>query len=255
MIDTLARDPCIGGRQTGNVPAGSAGLRVKTLSVNPNRFHRIVLDKTIRDVQVAEQLLHQSGVAFEPLDSKPITRREEFGRHLEELVRLLASDTGAAVPRVLSPWRQTEHALGISESQRKAKLGVLRLDPDLLDQARTIPAEHAIQIARLDGRERQAELIQRSREQGLTCRQVQAAVDRLREDRALGVEQAIAAGSSSPVPPPVLAFDQQMAVLLDLCRQLVRLISNLRQSAEAQQAAAALTDLRQRINTFLEALL
>ena len=51
--------------------------------------HLIVLDKTIRDISVAEQLLRDSLAPFEPLDDKRITRREDFPEHLDELKRLL----------------------------------------------------------------------------------------------------------------------------------------------------------------------
>ena len=227
-------------------------------------FHRIVLDKSIRDIAAAEQLLCDSLVPFEPLNDRRITRREEFGEHLEELKRLLVrkkvhtlrTAEGGLIAGPLSPWRETEKALGISESQRKLKVGVLRLDPDLLEEARTLPAEHAIQIAKLEGRERQVEMLQRSRELGLTCSQVQDTVDHLRNDQTLSVDDAIAAATSMPEQPAVLAFDQQLASLGDLCRQLVRLLSNLPglvAPEERGDMAAALSDLRVHIDDFLEA--
>src|SRR5438874_1107782 len=146
--------------------------------------HLIVLDKSIRDIAVAEQLLRDALVPFAPLDEKRITRREDFAEHLDGLRNLLVrkkmhsvrTAEGRLIAGPLSPWRETERALGISESQRKNKVAVLRLDPDLLDEARVLPAEHAIQIAKLDGRERQAEMLQRSRDLGLTCGDVQHAV-------------------------------------------------------------------------------
>jgi len=225
--------------------------------------HLIVLDKTIRDIAVAEELLRGSLVPFESLDDRRITRREDFGEHLDDLKALLVrkkvhairTSEGRLIAGSLSPWRETEKALGISESQRKAKVGVLRLDADLLDEARTLPSEHAIQIAKLDGRDRQAEMLQRSRDLGLTCREVQDSVDRLRHDEALGVVDAIAAARSTPHEPAVLAFDQQLANLGDLCRQLVRLLANWRSTAEPEErsdAEAALTDLRVHIGRFLE---
>jgi ParB-like chromosome segregation protein Spo0J len=225
--------------------------------------HLIVLDKTIRDIAVAEELLRGSLVPFESLDDRRITRREDFGEHLDDLKALLVrkkvhairTSEGRVIAGSLSPWRETEKALGISESQRKAKVGVLRLDADLLDEARTLPSEHAIQIAKLDGRDRQAEMLQRSRDLGLTCREVQDSVDRLRHDEALGVDDAIAAARSKPDEPAVLAFDQQLANLGDLCRQLVRLLSNLRSTVDPEErrdAESALTDLRDHIDRFLE---
>ena len=215
--------------------------------------HLIVLDKTIRDIEVAEQLLRESQTGFQPLHQRRITRREEFAAHLDGLRGLLAGER----VQVLSPWRETERALGISESQRKSKVSVLRLDPELLDQARALPAEHAIQIAKLEGHERQAQLLQRSRELGLTCHQVQGSVDRLRDDKALSVDDAVA-GASRPVPGQLdlLAFDHQLLNLGDLCRQLVRLLTNLRnhlgEPQERRAFDAALSDLRGQIDEFLE---
>jgi len=97
-------------------------------------------------------------------------------------------------PGPLSPWRETEQALGVSESSRKAKVGILRLDLDVQEQVRALPAEHAIQISRLGDRERQIELAAHARE--LTHDQVRAAVERLRRDPDLAVEAAVA-----PQPP------------------------------------------------------
>jgi ParB-like chromosome segregation protein Spo0J len=225
--------------------------------------HLIVLDKAIRDIAVAEQLLRDSLVPFEALDDKRISRREEFTEHLDELKKLLVrkkvhavrTSDGRLIAGPLSPWRETEKALGISESQRKNKVAVLRLDADLLDEARTLPAEHAIQIAKLDGRERQAEMLRRSRDLGLTCGQVQDTVDRLRQDHELSVDDAIAAARSTPDQPAVLAFVQQLTNLGDLCRQLVRLLANLQDRVEPDDRSdmtAALCDLRDHIDEFLE---
>jgi len=223
--------------------------------------HLIVLDKSIRDIAVAEQLLRDALIPFEPLDDKRITHREDFAEHLDGLrnllvrkkVRSVRTAEGRLIAGPLSPWRETERALGISESQRKSKVAVLRLDPDLLDEARSLPAEHAIRIAKLDGRQRQAEMLQRSRDLGLTCHEVQDAVDRLRDDRALSVDEAIAEVRSTPEKASVL--EQQLANLGDLCRQLVRLLANLRGAAEPDErsaAVAALSDLRVHIDGFLE---
>lgn len=226
--------------------------------------HLIVLDKSIRDISVAEQLLRDSLVPFEPLNDRRITRREDFAEHLDGLKTLLVrrkvhsvrTSDGRQIAGPLSPWRETERALGISESQRKNKVAVLRLDPDLLDEARTLPAEHAIQIARLDDRERQAEMLRQSRDLGLTCSQVQDSVDRLRDDQMLSVEEAVASASTSPEKPAILAFDQQLGNLGDICRQLVRMLANLRGAVEAEERrrlSAALTDLRDHIDEFLGA--
>ncbi|MDQ6945888.1 MAG: hypothetical protein M3256_06340, partial [Actinomycetota bacterium] len=58
-------------------------------------------------------------------------------------------------PEKVKWWRDTERALRISETARKDKVGILRLDPRLQDGVRHLPAEHAIQIARLNDPERQ----------------------------------------------------------------------------------------------------
>ena len=55
---------------------------------------------------------------------------------------------GKPIVGPLSPWRESEEALGISESQRKMKVGVLRLDAEELDLVRPLPRDHAIQISR-----------------------------------------------------------------------------------------------------------
>ena len=195
----------------------------------------IQLDKTIRDIAFAEQLLRDSLISFEALDEKRILHREEFVDHLDGLRKLLvkhkthtvtgADGNPAAGP--LSPWRESEHALGISESQRKAKLGVLRLGPELLGELRELPAEHAIQISRLRDAAQQAELVQRARE--LTHRQVHRVVDRLLNDPDLDVAKLVETelhADKEAVAAP-LAFDHQLQLLADLCRQLVRALRNL----------------------------
>src|SRR5207237_3690533 len=96
----------------------------------------------------------------------------------------------------LAPWRETEKALGISESGRKAKVALPRLDPQLQDDLRTLPAEHAIQIARLDDSTQQAQLVERARD--LTHREVHQAVDRLRGDPDLTVSAALAESTEAP---------------------------------------------------------
>ena len=195
----------------------------------------ILLDKTIRDIAVAEQLLRDSLVPFQPLDEKRVLHREEFVEHLDGLRWLLVKQKthtvkgadGNLVAGPLSPWRESEHALGISESQRKAKLGVLRLGPGLLSELRELPAEHAIQISRLPDADHQAELVQRARE--LTHRQVHRVVDRLLRDPDLDVAKLVEtelSGDLETVADP-LAFDEQLQVVADLCRRLVRALRNL----------------------------
>ena len=146
-------------------------------------------------------------------------------------------------PGPLSPWRETEQALGVSESSRKAKVGILRLDLDVQEQVRALPAEHAIQISRLGDRERQIELAAHARE--LTHDQVRGAV-----------EAAVAP------PPPAhrdedgqLSFQQQLSNLADLCRQLLRLLANVRPRLspdERREVGAVLFDLRRAIAALVE---
>jgi ParB-like chromosome segregation protein Spo0J len=223
--------------------------------------HCLLLDHAIRSIAVAEQLLRDALVPFQPLADRRVAAREEFGRHLDELKSLLVkkkvhvvrSADGHLQPGPLSPWRETEQALGVSESSRKAKVGILRLDPDVQEQVRALPAEHAIQISRLDDRARQAELATRARE--LTHEQVRGAVERLRRDPDLAVEAAV-----DPPPPPgnegePLSFQLQLGTLADLCRQSLRLLDNLRprlSTEERREVSAVLVDLRRAIEAFGE---
>jgi hypothetical protein len=224
--------------------------------------HCILLDKTIRDIAVAEQLLRESLIPFAPLDEKRILKREEFTHHLEGLRKLLLKHKTHVVKGLdskpalapLSRWCETERALGISESQRKQKLGVLRLGPELLDQLREFPSEHAIQISRLPDPEDQVELARRAGE--LTHRQVHRVVDRLLRDSDLEVAAAIdeAIGQDNITAP--LAFDGQLLVLADLCRQLTRSLSNLHARLadnEIAQVVPILDQLRRDIEAFAEA--
>ena len=205
--------------------------------------HCILLDKTIRDIAVAEQLLRDSLVPFQPLDERRILHREEFAEHLDGLRKLLVRHKthtvkgadGRSVAGPLSPWRESEQALGISESQRKAKLGVLRLGPELLEELRELPAEHAIQISRLPDVDHQAGLVQRARE--LTHRQVHRVVDRLLHDPHLDVAVLVEtelSGDQEAVLNP-LTFDEQFRVLADICRQLVRALRNLGSTVSADE--------------------
>jgi len=211
---------------------------------------------------VAEWLLRDALVPFQSLADRRVTAREEFSGHLDELKALLVkkkvhvvrSADGRLQPGPLAPWRETEQALGVSESSRKAKVGILRLDPDIQEQVRALPTEHAIQISRLGDRERQAELASRARD--LTHDQVRGAVERLRRDPDLGVEAAV------ELPPIAdgdeagpLSFQQQLSNLADLCRQLLRLLDNLRSRLspdERREVGAVLFDLRRAIAAFVE---
>ncbi|MGH7765341.1 MAG: hypothetical protein ACREOM_13090, partial [Candidatus Dormibacteraceae bacterium] len=119
--------------------------------------------------------------------------------------------------------------------------------PDLREAVRDLPAEHAIQISRLTDRKQQEELVARAPQ--LTYKQVRAAVDRLRCDADLSVDDALSRTDAGDV-----AFDEQLAILGDLCRQLVRLILLLHGDAERRRCAApALADLRSAIDDVLEA--
>jgi hypothetical protein len=212
--------------------------------------HCFLLDKTIRDIQVAERLLRDALVPFQPLNERRLTRREEFGAHLDVLKRLLVrrkvhvvkTESGPAAGQ-LSPWCETEKALGISESQRKAKLGILRLDPALQEQVRSLPAEHAVQIARLADRDKQAVLVQHAAE--LTHRQMRAAVDCLLRDSTKGVAE---------VADP-FAFEARLAAVADLCRQLARTLRNLRAIVTDDERSAVgevLANLRHECDAFEE---
>jgi ParB-like chromosome segregation protein Spo0J len=212
--------------------------------------HCYLLDKTIRDIQVAERLLRDALVPFQPLDERRLARREEFGSHLDVLKRLLVKrkvhvvkTESGAVAGQLSPWCETEKALGISESQRKAKLGILRLDPDLQEKVRSLPAEHAVQIARLADRDKQAALVKRATE--LTHKQMRAAVDSLLRDSTKDVAE---------VADP-FAFEARLAAVADLCRQLARALRNLRSIVtheERSAVAEVLNSLRSELDSFEE---
>ena len=226
--------------------------------------HCLLLDKTIRDIAVAEQLLRDSLVPFQPLDEIRVVHREHFAQHLDGLRKLLVKHKvhvvkgadGKPQAGPLSPWRETESALGISETRRKAKLSVLNLAPQLLDEARQLPAEHAIQIARLQNTDRQAGLVRRARE--LTHGQVGRIVDRLLQDSSLDVTEVIGAEvdretTEGTERPSTL---DHVDLLADLCRQLTRLLSNLRSRIDeghAAQVRAILADLRRELDAFEEA--
>jgi hypothetical protein len=220
--------------------------------------HCILLDHTTRSIAVAERLLREAGVPFEPLDSRVVSRREDFGHHLADLQALLVdhrvhvvrSADGRLLPGLLAPWRETERALGVSESARKAKVGILRLDLDLQNEVRRLPAEHAIQISRLPDRRQQAELAARAGD--LTHDQVRATVDHLRRDPSLGVSAALAGTVQESEP---LRFEDQLATVADLGRQLRRMLANLHlrlSQQERQEVSAVLAHVGDAIAAFEE---
>jgi ParB-like nuclease domain len=202
--------------------------------------HCILLDKTIRDIAVAEQLLRDSLVPFQPLDEKRILRRDQFVEHLDGLRRLLIKHKTHTIkgadgkPTVgpLSLWRESEHALGISESQRKMKVGVLRLDAEELERVRPLPQEHAVQISRLPDKKQRTELIERAPE--LTYREVRRAVDRLLSNPELEVAESLTVDAGPPEP---ITFASRLALIADLCRQLVRTLRNLDPVVSADERA------------------
>ncbi len=191
--------------------------------------HCLLLHKILRDIGVAERMLREALVPFEPLDSKRLTTREGFHQHLDGLKRLLVKRkvhtikvNGRLEVGTLSPWRETEAALGVSEAVRKAKVGILRLDDDLQQQARLLPAEHAIQIAKLEDRAGQQQLLARAPE--LTHRQVREAVERLRQDPTRSVDEALL--SVKPTIDPGDDIAMEIGHLTDLCREMTRLLRN-----------------------------
>jgi ParB/RepB/Spo0J family partition protein len=193
--------------------------------------HLVLSMKTAKDIEVAERLLANASVPFEPLAQKHVGDRAALVQHLEDLKALLLendinvvhSESGATV-RPLSPWRETEKALGISEVARKRKLSVLRLEPDVLAEVNSLPANHAPLVAQVEEPERRAALAERALH--LTNRQLQKVVRRLREDKDLSVDAALNSKPKPPLEDP-LAFETQMLHLADLCRQLARLVRNL----------------------------
>jgi ParB/Sulfiredoxin domain len=217
----------------------------------------ILQAKVLADIEVAEWLLWEAGVPFEPLETLEVVDRDDFQRHLDVLKRLLVErgvhvvrQAGVAVCGPLSPWRDTEQALGISEAGRKQKLGILRLPPDLLDEVRQLPAEHAILISRLRDPVQQEELVRRA--PGLTHRQVKVAVDRLRQEPELDVDEALREDAADPDDDP-LQPELQVAAVADLCRQLARrlgYLSSRLEPAEREQVRGLLVDLRQAMGCF-----
>ncbi|MGI0130515.1 MAG: ParB N-terminal domain-containing protein [Thermoplasmata archaeon] len=217
--------------------------------------HLLVLDRMVRSALAAERLLREASIPFQALDDKRITRRDEFAEHFGDLKRLLMehrihvirTEAGLDVGP-LSPWSATEKALGISETQRKARVGLLRLDSDLQDAVRSLPAEHAFQIARVDDRPRQEDLVRRA--PYLTTNQIRAVVERLRSDEQLSVDGALADGAAAPKDCRALD-DDRSAVLADLCRQLVRLLRNLHGTDEELRAREFLQPLYNELVSFI----
>lgn len=216
--------------------------------------HSILLAKTLHDIERAEQLLAEADVEHTPLAEKRIRDRAGFAGHLAELQDLLIAagihtmrtDAGVRC-RPLTAWRVTERALGISESQRKQKVGILRLAPDVQEQLRRLPAEHAIQISRLDDHEQQVQLAGRAA--GLTHREVRQIVDAVRKDPDAELDKVLATSPAAPARGPI-AFTEQLQELEDLGRQLVRrlrLMPKQRTEAQTEALAATLANLRRHL--------
>lgn len=220
--------------------------------------HALLLMKLIKDLERAEDLLAGRSIPFQPLSSKDVKERSDLEQHLvylkglllEHKVHVVNCESGLRVAP-LSPWRETESALGISEVVRKRKLAVLRLEPEVLAEANTLPSNHAALIAQVEGHERRADLASRASQ--LSHRQLHAAVRRLRENPALTVDQALTAHRPVSVNP--LAFEEQLRILADLCRQIVRLLNNLKpriSEKERDDARAVLAVLLQDMHAFLD---
>lgn len=221
--------------------------------------HLVLAVKTLKDIEVAEHLLSQASVPFEPLSAKAVRDRGQLVEHLDSLkarlleqkINVVASGSGPVVAP-LSVWRETEAVLGISEAARKRKLAVLRLEPDILAEANTLPANHAPLIAQIEDHARRAELVEHA--PYLTNRQLLAAVRHLRSDTNLTVPAALGKRPEPERDP--LAFDTQLSLLADLCRQIVRLVGNLwprLSEPQRSQARPLLTGLVQAIHEFEDA--
>ncbi len=218
----------------------------------------VLLMKSIKDIEHAEHLLAVRSIPFEPLNDKDVKGRADLEDHLASMKALLlenrihANKSGSGLHVApLSPWRETEHALGISEVARKRKLAVLRLEPEVLAEANQLPSNHAALIARVEGDDRRGELAARASQ--LSHRQLHAAVRRLRENPALTIDQALSA--NRPLNTNPLAFEERLRVLADLCRQIVRLLNNLKpriSDAERDQARVLLATLLQDMHGFFE---
>jgi ParB/RepB/Spo0J family partition protein len=176
----------------------------RDLEVN-EEAHALLMHKPIADARVAEEILAEAGIEHTPLHEKPIRSREDFFAHREEVRRKLLDNRihltrGGKDVAPLSPWRVTERALGISETARKAKLAILA-------QPR-------------DG-DRQQPVAEES--------------DPSTEDVGRVVQQEEGAPTGGDAGSDVLAFENQMMRLLDISRQLSRLLRNLRPRVSADE--------------------
>jgi hypothetical protein len=193
--------------------------------------HSVRLFKVMADSLAAEQLLAGAGIAFRRLEDLKVGARGDFFDHLDYLKGLLAENhthqtaSGSEV-RPLSPWRETESALGISESARKAKMAILRVPHEVQESVRALPAEHAVQISRLRSGPAQTELAARAG--AMTHREVRSAVEHLLQAPLVTASDA-ATGATDQVSEEggVLSFEAQLTRTVDLCRQLARLLRNL----------------------------
>jgi ParB-like chromosome segregation protein Spo0J len=187
--------------------------------------HSILMHKTLADIQVAESWLEAKNRRFVRLADKRLRTREGFAVHLDYLVGLIQAAPGRTIGG-LSPWRETERALGISETNRKAKVGLLRLPVELQERLRRAPAEHAAQVSRLTDAAQQRELTDRL--QDMTHDDLRVAVNRLLQNPAISVADAVEnLAPRSARGRDGAGFDEQLTRLVDLCRQLSRLARNL----------------------------
>ena len=220
----------------------------------------VVMAKALRDIAAAERLLSDAGVAFTALEVKHLRAREQIFEHLDSLKDLLLKNkinvvktAAGPVVGLLSPWRETEQALAISESTRKAKLAILRLEPDVLEETQALPSHHASLIAQVADHKRRSDLVEKAPH--LTNRQLHGVLNRLRRDPELTVDDAVAGRLVVERPDP-LAFEVQLEHLCDLCRQVARLLNNIRSrvsSDEKQQLLAVVGELRATFDAFEEA--
>jgi ParB/RepB/Spo0J family partition protein len=210
-------------------------------------------------VRRAEELLADAGVPFVPLASCDVTSREEFTDHLFGLEQLLLGNRVGVVRRgmdvvvgTLSPWRDTEQALRVSEAARKAKISLLRLPEEVQEVVRALPTEHAVQVARVSDPEQQKAIALVARD--LPHDQLRLAVEHLRQDPDTTIEVALSQSTEVSVAPP-LEFTDQVRLLNDLCRQLARLVGNLWPRLSGEERALVrqiLAGLQDRMDAFAE---
>lgn len=207
--------------------------------------HCILAVKTLLDIQRAEQLLDEAGIDHPRLDQIEVVEREGFARQLDLLKGLFSTHS---ISRPLSSWAACERALGISESARKQKVGILRLAPEVQERVRRLPAEHAIQISRLNDASLQADLAERAAD--LTHREVRQAVDDLRRNPGRGVDEVLRQELEQPAAPDPIAFTTQLQLLEELSRQLVRRLRLLPAEldrVQCRELSAVLAGLRQQL--------